>query len=369
MRKSIIKLSIVSMLLLISLRLNAIDLSVVKTFSGACAPKSVDVSPDGKYVAVMNLECLNFWLIDRSNLKIIKKIKFKATHAKGWNYQKNIATDSYAQKPVESCFSNDSRFLWVSLHNAKAVVVYDTQGKLKTAKDQLFERTTTINLLTNKNTTAKVIKIETGKTPKVIEITPDGKYALVANWHSHSISIIDAKTYKKVKDIPMKGKFDYIPRGIAISSDSKRAYIANMRGGTISIIDLDNLKVISDIWITPNPRHIVLTKDDKYLYISDNIGGKVIKYDIINKKKIAQTTVGKYTRTIVLSPDGNYVYANSYGENFIGVIDTKTMKLLKKVDFPSPMGLSISPDGEQLWVTSYRKGLVRVYKISKLLKK
>ena len=363
MRKIKPKLMIIIILLFAVLKLNAIDLTVVKTFYGACAPKSVDVSPNGKYAAVMNLECLNFWIIDRDKLKIIKKIKFKATPAKGWDYKKKIAIDSYAQKPVESCFSWDSRFLWVSLHNAKSVIVYDMLGKLRPSKDEPYEKARIMDMRTNKNTWTKLIKIGTEKTPKVIKITPNGKYALVANWHGHSISIIDTKTYKNIKNIPMKGKIEYIPRGIAISPDSKYAYIANMRGGTISTIDLDKLKVIRDTWVTPNPRHLVLTKDGEILYISDNIGGKVIKYDIINHKKMGTTTLGKYVRTIVISPNGKYVFADVYGENYIAAINTETMKLVKKINFPSPIGLSITPDGNELWATSYRKGLVRVYKI------
>ncbi|MEA3506376.1 MAG: hypothetical protein U9R36_02630, partial [Elusimicrobiota bacterium] len=119
---------------------NSLELKPVKKISGACAPKSVKVSPDGKYAAVMNLEGLSFWIIDASDFTLDKKIKFFPEPAKGWNYQKRKPINSYAQKPVESCFSNDSRFLWVSLHNGGGVVVYDLKEELELPHEANFEK-------------------------------------------------------------------------------------------------------------------------------------------------------------------------------------------------------------------------------------
>lgn len=342
--------------------LHSFDLIPLKKFHGANAPKSVEISPDGTCAAIMNLEGLDFWIIDTSSLTFIKKVKFFPEPAKGWDYEEKKAINSYAQKPVECCFSGDSRFLWLSLHNAGAVVVYDLLDQLSPSDNQDFERVEVKNYISNTSTITRIIKIKTGDTPKVVKLTPDEKYALVSNWHSHSISVIDVEQFKNIKNISMKGKIEYIPRGIAISPDSQKAYIANMRGGTISTVDLNTLKVIDDSWVTPNPRHIVITKNGKYLYISDNIGGKVIKYDIESKRKIAETFIGEKARTIAISPDERYIFAASYKDEKIVVL--KDLEIVYEVNFPTPIGLSITPDGSQLWVTSYKEGFVQVYAIS-----
>ncbi|MFW6134203.1 MAG: YncE family protein [Elusimicrobiota bacterium] len=364
MKYMIKKQIFISVLLIFTAGLgHCIELKSIKKFYGACAPKSVEISPDGKYAAVMNLEGMSFWIIDASSFTFVKKVKFFAEPAKGWNYNEKEEIDSYAQKPVESCFSNDSRLLWVSLHNGDGVVVYDLKEELKPSEGQDFEKVKVKDYKTEETNTIKILKIKTGKTPKVIKINPDGKYALVSNWHGHSVSIIDTENYKKIKNIPMQGNIKYIPRGIAISTDSTKAYIANMRGGTISVINLESLEVVQDTWVTLNPRHLVITKDNKYLYISENIGGKVIKYDIRENKKIAETKVGERTRTIDITPDEKYIVAGSYDSDKITVLSADDLTIEKEIEFPSPIGLSISPDGRYLWAASYKKGIVQVFSI------
>ena len=348
--------------MLIPLRAQGIELKHLKTFEGAGAPKSVEISPDGSYAAIMNLEGMDFWLINTASLQCFKKAQFYKTPAQGWNYKTQQPIQSYAQKPVECAFSGDGRFLWISLHNAGAIVVYDTEEK-SAVPSLPYERLKITDCITGNSSEQKAIKISTEKTPKIIEITPDEQYALVANWHSSSVSIVDVQTYQTIKNIRLGGKNWYKPRGIAISSESTRAYVANMRGGTISVIDLVTLKVIEDIPVTLNPRHVLLAKDQKTLYISDNILGKIIKFDLILKKKIGEVSIGKKARTIAISPDEKYVFGVSHDESRIVVLDTDSLTILHQEQFPFPLGLAVAPDGKQLWVTSYRMGMIGVYEI------
>ena len=299
---------------LFPLNSQGLELEHLKTFEGAGAPKSVEIAPDGSYAAVMNLESMNFWLINTTTLQISKKAQFFKTPAQGWNYKTQQPIQSYAQKPVECAFSEDGRFLWISLHNAGAIVVYDTEGE-PIVPSLPYERLKVTDCITGNSSEEKAIKIVTERTPKIIKITPDEKYALVANWHSNSVSIVDVQTYQTIKNIRLGGETWYKPRGIAVSSDSKKAYVANMRGGTISVLDLATLDVIEDIPVTLNPRHVLLAKDQKTLYISDNILGKIIKFDLILKKKIGEVSIGKKARTIAISPDEKYVF----GVSLLGV--------------------------------------------------
>jgi YVTN family beta-propeller protein len=217
--------------------------------------------------------------------------------------------------------------------------------------------------MTGNSSEQTAVKIPTGKTPKVIKVTPNEKYAVVANWHSSSVSIVDVQAYKTIKNIRVGSKIHYIPRGIAISSDSQKAYIANQRGGTISVIDLTTLEVIDDIPITPNPRHIVLSKDQRTLYVSDNIHGKILAFDLIARTKRKEVFIGKYARTIALSPDEKYVFGISHHDGKLVVVDTGSFHIIYKTDVPYPMGLAVTPDGRQLWVTSYQMGMIYVYEI------
>jgi YVTN family beta-propeller protein len=348
---------------LLPLNAQGIELKHLKTFEGAGAPKSVEISPDGSYAAVMNLEGMDFWLISTATLEIIKKAQFFKTPAQGWDYKNRAPVPSYAQKPVECAFSENGRLLWISLHNAEGITVYDTEERLVPPDQAPYERLRITDFVNKKSYETKIVKIRTGKTPKIIRVTPDGRYALVANWHSSSVSVVDTQQYKTIKDIRLGGNKGYIPRGIAVSSDSQKAYVANMGGGTISVIDLTALEVIDDIPATANPRHIILSKDQRTMYISDNILGKILAFDLIAKKTMREVSVGKMARTIALSPDERYLFGVSHDEGKLVVVDTGSFEIKYKKDFPFPMGLAVTPDGKQLWVTSYRMGIVEVYEI------
>jgi len=345
----------------------SLELKPLKTFYGAGAPKSVVVSPDGKLAAVMNLEGLNFWVIDTQKLIIREKVQFKGTKAMGWDYKNKRPFPSLAEKPVECDFTENGKYLWVSFHNGASVVRYDTSGNNSNCIDKMnatsIQKAFVSDYVNNINYSIELPKIKVGKTPKVIKATPDGRYVLVANWHSSSVSIIDTATLVNVKDVKLGGKYNYIPRGIAVSADSKTAYVANMGGGTISIIDLEEMKVVRDIAVSPNPRHIVLSKDQKYLYISENARGEVLKFNIERGKVEKRVSVGSQARTIDLTPDEKYIFVAVHYSSKLSVIDSETFKVVKSVDFERPMGVSVSPDGKQLWVTSYQGGYVRVYEI------
>jgi len=341
----------------------ALELRLVKTFPGAVAPKSVVLSPDGRFAAVMNLEGMEAWLIDARSLEIVRRIDFAPFKeaATGFDYAKKKPIPSYAQKPVEATFSNDSRFLWMSLHNAASVVVYDLEEKASPPPNAPSYRAV-IRDGSGASHLWRLPRIATGKTPKVVEVTPDSRYVVVGNWHSGSVTVIDAARLSPVATIQSGASPEFIPRGLAVSPDSATLYVANMGGGTISTIDLRSLKKVREDAITPNPRHLQLTRDGRILFISENVGGQVLKYDLVERRVLSRSAVGSMARTIALSPDERVLYAVSNEDGKVVALRADDLSRLAEVPFVAPMGLAVSPDDRQLWVTSYTgDGFVSVF--------
>lgn len=342
------------------------ELELLETFYTYGAPKAVEVSDDGKYAAVMNLEGRNFWLINTETLEVSVKGQFTKTAATGYNYTTHTTFTSYAEKPVECDFSDNGRYLWMSYHNGECVVVYDIWNIHPWIDDdtKLYDdeqKVTIEDLEYDYDDVVYIPSIDVGSTPKVITITPDGKYACVANWHSYSVSIIDIETLTEIEEI----EIGVIVRGMAVSSDSKTLYVARMGGGGISVIDLETFVVEETLWPKNswNPRHIILSQDDRYLYISDNASGTVLKYDLEDEEVDESVYVGTKARTIAITPDESLIFAVSHGDGVLATIDAETFEIIDEIEYYKPMGLSVSPDGEQLWVTSYQGGYVSVYGI------
>jgi len=66
--------------------------------------------------------------------------------------------------------------------------------------------------------------IAVGSVPKYVATTPDGRYVLVSNWCSYSLSVVSVQKGREVRRVPL-GPY---PRGIIVSPDSRTAYVAVM---------------------------------------------------------------------------------------------------------------------------------------------
>ena len=74
-----------------------------------------------------------------------------------------------------------------------------------------------------------------GDSPQAIAITPDGKFAYVANAAGDSISVIDTSTNMVTTTINLA--MDATPVGIAITPDGKFAYVADRMIAGVDVID------------------------------------------------------------------------------------------------------------------------------------
>ena len=333
-------------------QLDMVHHQVIRSGSGT---KSVVISPDGERVYAQNLEDMSVYEFDRKSRKLLRVLRFKKTPGKGYNYRKKIWINSYQEKPVEACFTHNGKFLWISLHNAGGVVVWDLEDTLKTIEHYPHRKVSLKYMETGNVKTGDLLFIETGKTPKVIEKSRDGRYLFVANWHSNNVSVIDISggdpfTWKKITDIPT-GR---IPRGIAVSEDNKLLYIAEMSSDRIRIVEMDTWKKTGFIHAGLNPRHLVIK--DNYLYASINISGKVVKIDLKAEKVIKSSKTGRLARTLAISPDGKYVFVVSYRDNILDVFQADNLKRLYRLKTGyEPVGLAIYQDGNTIeaWVSCY----------------
>ncbi len=337
------------------------------TISATYGVKSVLISPDGSRVYSMNLEGMSVYEFDRKSRKLLRKLSFIPTKGKGFDYDRKVPIDSFQEKPVEAALTHGGRYLWISLHNAGGVVIWDLMdgetccpGKpCRTVNVHDYSVDGEISNLRE----IRLLFIKTGKTPKVISASPDGKYVFVSNWHSNNVSFI--KTYsdkpgewEKVKDIST----GTIPRGLAVSPDSKTLYIALTGGSGISVVDIAGMKKTGEIKAGINPRHVIT--DGKYLYVTLNSKSRLIKISINSRTIEAQASTGESPRTAVLSKDGSLIFLVCYFSNTMQAFLTSDLKLLGEWESSKhPVGVDIYEDSciTELWTCNYLNGTLKVF--------
>ena len=327
------------------------------------SPKSVTISPDGRLAYVMNLEACSISVFDTATRKRVRTILFPQTSAPGWDYKKERAIPSVAEKPVDAAFSRDGRQLWVSLHNAASVVVFVVDGRgFAPAAHRGRTMRATVQEADGRRWTRTMLRIPTGRTPKVVRTSPDGRLVAVSNWHSDSVTMIDAHSYRVVATLKVPG----IPRGLAFSKDGRRLYVAIMGGNQVEVFSTSRFRraaVIARVGVTP--RDLVLDREGRTLYASCNLAGSVTRMDTSTGKAVAQVRVGAKPRSLAFSPDEKYLYACCYDSHKVYVVDLQRFKVVGTLRTgENPVGIAVTPSGD-VWVTNQGSDSVTIIPASK----
>lgn len=302
-------------------------------------PKSVEFTPDGKYMVSALLEGTGVDIISAETYKHVKRVEFPEKYAKLRNF-------------VEIVFLPERNEMWVSQMAANAVHVVDM-------KDFTYKMTIpTLGIWT-----------------KIIAFSNDHKLAFASNWESHDVSVIDVEQHKTVKKIKVAG----IPRGMAVTEDNKFLYVCIFSSGQMQKIDLSTLKVVKTMNFPKGAkRHIILDKKRNLFYVSDMYRGSIYVISPVDDRVIKEIPVDSKLNTAKLTPDGRYIFVSSRGPNNresyllkgpifgkIFAIDTETLVIKEWIwGRDQPTGLDISPDGKKLAFTNFLNNEIEVYKIN-----
>ena len=125
-------------------------------------------------------------------------------------------------------------------------------------------RSTETILVVDVETMTITKRISLGANPRVVEMTPDGKYLLIG---AGSLRVLDVETDQEIGSGIAVGQG---PTDIAVDSPSAKAYVLADGGDVISIIDLSTLTV-ERVLNVANVTSIALTPDDfRLLALSQN---------------------------------------------------------------------------------------------------
>ncbi len=187
-------------------------------------------------------------------------------------------------------------------------------------------------------------------------MTPDNKYVLVTNWCGFSLDVIDVAQDKVIKTLPI-GRH---PRGIIVSPDSKFAYIAEMGSIFVHRVNLNNWKV-RKIQVGSGPRALVMSPDGRYLYLTLNTSGGVVKFDLQNNKRVKETKTGSLARSLAISDDGTALFVVHWGSGTVVKLNAQTMKILQTINVcDAPIGVTFDPLTDRTWVGCYR-GQIKLF--------
>ena len=330
--------------------LPAPSMKLIHTINGSIAPKSVRSSSDGVVSAHNMMYRHSVTVYDAKTFKLIHTIP-DSVSLKDFGFSNY--SGSYKGAPVEGTFSPDGKFLYVSNY-AMYGKGFNKEGTDTCSPADGYDKSFVYRINRSNYQIDGVYPV--GSVPKVVEVTPDNKYVLVANWCSYTVSVISVELDKVVKTV----KIGRYPRGIAINNDSTKAYVAEMGGNRIHVIDLQDFTT-SYIPIGSNPRAIVLSPDNSAMYVTMNLSGKVASWDLVNNKAGKSVKTGNAARSLAINADGSHLFVVNYKSDTMSRVRTSDMKVTQNIKVCNePIGITYDLPTGNTWIACY-KGQIKIY--------
>ena len=250
---------------------------------------------------------------------------------------------------------------------------------------------------------AVVATISLHNRPYFVDVSPDGKRAVVANAGSANVSVIDLEQRKEIAAVAA----GHQPGVARISPDGKIAVVSNRQDGTVSVLDLNAVAVRSTVTVCPTPEEVAILADGSAAFVSCSSTNQVAvaalhptpaasvrsesaatgsslpstkrnRQHLRNvpmtpratsggaDKLITILDVGKTPLHIALKPDGGEVFVSNFGSNSVSEIITGTNEVSSThLLGAGPVRSVISADDSLLYVSSFASNSVAIYDIDR----
>jgi YVTN family beta-propeller protein len=282
--------------------------------------------------------------------RLVKTIP-DAVRLSDWGYKGYTAV--VRGGPVEAAVSANQKYVYVSNYSMYGPG-FAHPGDDVGAPGQ-YDRSFVYRISLSRLRIDQVIRV--GAVPKFLATTPDGRYLLVSNWTSYSLSVVSVPRGRQIKEIYL-GPY---PRGIAVDSRSRFAYVAVMGSTNIARLDLRTFKVKWIAGVGSGPRHLCISPDNRWLYVTLNGEGRVGKIDLRSGQVVAKVSTGAQPRSMAIAPDGKSLYLVNYDSSTVSKIRTATMRVVQVVRTNAlPIGITYVTATHDVWVSCY-SGSIMVF--------
>jgi YVTN family beta-propeller protein len=121
--------------------------------------------------------------------------------------------------------------------------------------------------------------------------------------------------------------------GFDVSPDGLQIWVANAQDGTISIIDRASRQVSATLPANvPGANRLKFTPDGSQVLVSMLDGPDLLLLNAVTRKEIKRIPIGHGAAGIVMQPDGSRAFVACTPDNYVAVVDLKTMAVTGHID-------------------------------------
>lgn len=194
--------------------------------------------------------------------------------------------------------------------------------------------------------------------PHEVSVSPDGRFALTSEYgpesnHGRHVILID------IVEARIVGRIDLGPNSrphtAVFHPDGRRAVATMQDSDQIAVIDLESMEVIRTYPTGGREGHMVrLSPDGSRAYVTSRLGEGTLSVIFLDENRppvVIRTGPGAEGMSV--SPDGSEVWVANRQEEAISVVDTDTLEVVARIDSRpfagrveiGPNGRAVAPNG------------------------
>lgn len=181
----------------------------------------------------------------------------------------------------------------------------------------------------------------------MLYVFPGAQRILTTSVNSGTVTILEKYDLKPAETMPGVPRGGILPpggdwlltvipvgsrdEGFDVLPDGKEAWVANAGDGTISIIDIASKRVTATLAANvPGANRLKFTPDGKLVLVS--AGPNAVIFDAATRKEIKRLPIGHGSGGILVQPDGTRAFVACSPDNYVAVIDLKTLSVVGHID-------------------------------------
>src|SRR4029079_16067757 len=145
-----------------------------------------------------------------------------------------------------------------------------------------------------------------------------------------------------------------VNHGVGAAPGASRIYVSNEAESTLDVVDARTLKVVKRVPLSGHPNNMAVGKDGRRVYVGIiQAPGGVDVIDTASLQRVKTIPTKGTIHNAYVTPEGKYVVAGSIVGKTVNVIDAKTEEPAWTLDSDlgvRPMTFNTNPDGSTKWI-------------------
>ena len=266
-------------------------------------PHEIAISPDGKRAAVVAYGGASIDIFDVNAIRLLRRIDLspnQGPHGLVWLPDGRLVATTKRSKTLTIV---DTR-----RKDAVSAVPTAQEGTHMVAVSGDLSRAYTANIPAGTVTVIdlaagrKLRDIEVGGKPEGIALTPDGRTLWVGDLEGARVQAYDTKSFERLAEV----KTPPVPIRVAASPDGKWIVTSNLGNGSLAIIDARTRKLVREIPVSGSQEAgqvtILFSRDGSRIYAAETGRDEVAEVDLASGRVLRRIKAGKNGDGLAIAP-------------------------------------------------------------------